>query len=91
MDYAAFHGRLDAIQFLHASRQEGCTVLVKSSAAANDHFEIFEWLKQNRSEGFDSDLTDESTLKRLALHSSHGHFGWFLDKFIDCADFERCS
>lgn len=51
IDYAAEHGYLQVVQYLHYNRFEGCTTLAMDKAAINGHFDVVEFLHHNRKEG----------------------------------------
>ena len=44
MDYAAKHGHLNIIKWLHENRTEGCTSYAIESAARNGYLDIVKWL-----------------------------------------------
>jgi hypothetical protein len=49
MHKAASKGHLEVVKFLHAHRTEGCTTNAMDHA---DNWNIFQWLSENRREGF---------------------------------------
>lgn len=50
MDYAAEHGYLNIVAFLHFNRKEGCTRMAMTRAAEYGHLEIVRFLYINRTE-----------------------------------------
>lgn len=52
MDGAAANRQLEAVQWLHTHRSEGCTTLAMDEAAARGHLQVVKWLQANRSEGY---------------------------------------
>lgn len=46
MDSAMMKGDFDSLLFLHKHRSEGCSLKAAEGAYANDHKQIFEWLRK---------------------------------------------
>ncbi|KAE8901633.1 hypothetical protein PF007_g4595 [Phytophthora fragariae] len=65
MDTAAEFGHLSILQWLHASRSEGCTTDAMDRAAAVGHLEVVEWLHRYRGEGCTKKAMDDA--------AAHGH------------------
>ena len=57
-NWAAGHGHLDVVKFLHENRTEGCTTWAMNSAAEDGHLEIVKFLHENRTEGCTENATD---------------------------------
>ncbi|GMF25295.1 unnamed protein product [Phytophthora lilii] len=79
MDDAAANGRLEALQWLHDNRTEGCTTAAMDEAAANGHLDVVKWLHETRSEGCTSNAMDFATanghleiVQWLQAHTSGG-------------------
>lgn len=51
MNFAALHGNLNIIIWLHKNRFEGCTTKAMDMAASYGHLNVVRWLHENRSEG----------------------------------------
>jgi hypothetical protein len=51
MEEAAEFGQLAVLEWLHATRREGCSNWAINEAAANGHLDIVQWLHEHRSEG----------------------------------------
>ncbi|EGZ05550.1 hypothetical protein PHYSODRAFT_342352 [Phytophthora sojae] len=58
MDDAAANGQLNAVEWLHENRTEGCTTAALDAAAANGYLAVVKWLHANRSEGCTSNAMD---------------------------------
>jgi hypothetical protein len=67
MDFAANHGRLQIVQWLHANRTEGCTYCAMDFAAEEGHLHVVQWLHENRTEGCTTRAMD------LAKKQGHAH------------------
>ncbi len=52
MDFAAAHGHLEVVRFLHMHRNECCSTYAMDGAARNGHFNIVRYRFENRREGF---------------------------------------
>lgn len=50
-NWAAIHGHLDIVKWLHEHHIFGCTKMVMNLVAKNGHLQIIKWLHENRSEG----------------------------------------
>ncbi|EGG18619.1 hypothetical protein DFA_04114 [Cavenderia fasciculata] len=81
MDNAASLGLLDAVEFLHFNRSEGCSVNAMDRAASNGHFKIVEYLHKNRTEGCTTDAIDTS--------AGNGYFD--IVKFLHFNRTEGCT
>ncbi|OQS01802.1 ankyrin repeat [Thraustotheca clavata] len=51
MDYAAEHGHLSIVKFLHDNRTEGCTTKAMDYASGGGHLDVVKFLHENRTEG----------------------------------------
>lgn len=80
IDFAAQHGHLRAVKWLHCNvRDVRCTVRAMDFAAANDHLDVVQWLHAHRSEGCSTAAMDGAaaaghltTLKWLAANRTEG-------------------
>ncbi|TMW57772.1 hypothetical protein Poli38472_014375 [Pythium oligandrum] len=54
MHYAAAHGRLDRVKWLHANTTEQCRYDTMAVAARNGHGDVVRWLQHNRPESHKS-------------------------------------
>ncbi|EGZ18328.1 hypothetical protein PHYSODRAFT_286064 [Phytophthora sojae] len=66
MDGAAARGRLDIVQTLHNTRDEGCSTDAFVEAAGNNHLHVLQWLHQ-----FYPDKSD--TRQELKAAAGNGH------------------
>lgn len=64
MDYAAEHGHLEIIKWLHANRSEGCTEWAMDGAAKNGYIDIVRWLNDNNK---------GCTVDAMDFAASYGH------------------
>lgn len=97
---AASNGHMDVVHFLHSNRQEGCTYHTKENTVARGHINVFQWLHEHRPERFSHNLVKwiprcdgsyERVLKYYALYGKRYLLGWYVDKLIECADFETVA
>eukprot|EP01133_Synstelium_polycarpum_P007923 gene7923-9308_t len=51
MEFAAEHGYIKVVRFLHESRTEGCSSYALTMASMNGHYDVVEYLLNNRTEG----------------------------------------
>ncbi|KAF0716540.1 Aste57867_2788 [Aphanomyces stellatus] len=65
MDWAAAGGQLDVVQWLHATRTEGCTSNAINLAATHGHVHVLAWLTAHRTEG--------CTSRAVAGAAANGH------------------
>lgn len=68
IDYAAEHGYLEVIQYLHLNTDEPCSIYAMNYAASNGHIEIVKFLYNNLNDDYDWDI-DEA----IEIAAEKGH------------------
>jgi len=81
MSMAAISGNLSVVEYLHNTRNEGCTTDALDNAAKWGHLAIVQFLVAKRNEG--------GSVKAINLAAAHGHFD--VVKFLHNATNLSCS
>ncbi|EGG22277.1 hypothetical protein DFA_04395 [Cavenderia fasciculata] len=66
LNYAADHGYLEIVKFLHENSDKGCSCYAMDHAAENGHYEIVKFLSEHRTEGASTNAMDGA--------AKNGHF-----------------